>query len=275
MEQKLTVTIDGPGVRQGKIALRDLQRIIHPLEQAVQALLPRQPRTSSRASASSRQPVRFLLSRIDSGSAVAEGSLVVEATIAESMFNDDPLDRLINGLTSQDAELSTRAKRYIERLQRNLPIGVESIDIAIPGLPGKARLEPLSRVEARLPSTDERTVTGRLMEINFRAKRALLEIPRVMGRRSTQQIALQFPDELASDMQRLARQLVVVDGRAALADNGAILKLELDSIALYIDDRTGLWPAKKFRWPTPEERLTNVDMEEFLRSSKDLYEDEP
>lgn len=274
MDQKLTVTIDGPGVQQGRIALRDLQRIIHPLEQAVRALLPRLPEGSARSQPDGRQSVRFLLSGIQPGSAVAEGSLAVEATIVDSMFDDDPVNRLVQGLNQGDEELPERVKRFIDRLQRNFPEGVETVEISIPGQVNKATLLPLEEEEVAAPAAEERIVTGRLMEVNFHARRGQLEVQRVRGRLTTKRIALQFIDEQASDMQRCARQLVNIKGRAWLGPDRDIHLLDVASIALHIDDRSALWPSKRFRWPSREELLTNVDMEEFLLTSSDSDEEE-
>ena len=274
MDQRLIVTIDGPGVEQGKIALRDLQRIIHPLEQAVRALMPRLPEGAAGPQLAGRQSVRFLLSGIESGSAVAEGSLAVEATIVDSMFDVDPLERLVSGLTQEGHELPKQVKRYIERLQRNFPDGVETVQIAIPGLVDSATLLPLKAVEVPALFAEERTVTGRLMEINFVSRRGLLEVQRARGKRPIRRISLRFNDELAGDMQRCARQLVSAKGRASLGPDSEIRLLDVTGIALHIDDRSSLWPSKKFRWPTKEERLTNVDMAEFLLTSSDNEEDD-
>lgn len=274
MEQKLTVTIDGPGVQRGRIALRDLQRIIHPLEQAVRALMPRLPESRAKSQRAGRQPVLFLLSGIQSGSAVAEGSLSVEATIADSMFDDDPVQRLVQGLSQRDNELPERAKRHIERLRRNLPEGVETVEISIPGQIYEAILLPMEEEEVPVPAPVVRTVTGRLMEVNFLARRGQLEVQRERGRSPTRRIALQFIDEQASDMQRCARQLVKVKGRASLGPDNEILLLNVTSVARHIDDRSALWPSKRFRWPSREELLANVDMEEFLLTSADSDEEE-
>ena len=274
MERKLTVRIDGPGVEQGRIALRDLQRIIHPLEQALKALVPSPPTNQSARSDSRSQPVRFLLSGIDAGSAIAQGSLLIEATLAEPMFEHDPVDQLIKGLANEHPALPARAMRHIERLRRRLPEGVDSVEIEIAGLAEAAHLAPLEAVAPQGTHQAARSLSGRLMEINFLSRRAILEIPAARGRRTTRRIALRFSDESAGDMQRFARQLVVVDGMATIEERGAISEMEVSAISLQLDDRTAMWPAKKFHWPSPDERLANADMDEYLRSSQDVHEDE-
>ena len=274
MEQQLTLRIEGPGVIPGRIAPGDLQRIVQPLEQAVRALLPVMPSSVSGPRNDDRPQVRFLLSGIESGSAVTSGDLTVEATLSRSMFDDDPLDRLISGLNSEDKQLPARVMRYIERLQRNFPIGVETICVEVSGNGGKATLRPLKQNGACALLEEERSLTGRLMEVNFLAKRAQLEVQRARGGRPTQRISLQFEDELAGDMQRCARQLVSVKGRATLNRTRDVQRLDVSGIALQVDDRRALWPQKKFRWPTPDERLSNVDMAEFLLTSSDYDEDD-
>lgn len=274
MERKLTIRIDGPGVAAGKIALRDLQRIVHPLEQAVRALLPRLPMGSAGAAGERRQSVQFLLSGIADGSAVAEGSLAVEASMAESLFDDDPFERLVAGISDGGQKLPSQALRCIERLRRNLPEGVETVEIALSGQAGRVTLLPLADIETPVAVTERRTLSGRLVEIDFSAKRAKLEVPAVKGRKSTRKISLRFADELAGDMQRLARQLVAAVGLATLYEDGDVRELDVTGITLQIDDRGALWPPKRFKWPTKDQLLSNVDMEEFLRTSSDYYDED-
>ena len=97
MEQRLTVRIAGPGVPVGKIGLKDLQRIVHPLEQAVRALLPAiepRPPTGGRPQ---RPAVRLLLSGIEPGSAVANLELDAEVAPTFDSLAPDPLGRLVAG----------------------------------------------------------------------------------------------------------------------------------------------------------------------------------
>ena len=111
MQQRLSVRIAGPGVLEGKIALRDLQRVVRPLEQAVRALLPASKPAPSEGGGPRKPAVRFLLSGIRSGSAVAE----LEAdTELDPMLGDlswDPLDRLVQGAAGNGAELPEARER--------------------------------------------------------------------------------------------------------------------------------------------------------------------
>ena len=275
MEQRLTVRIAGPGVPVGKIGLKDLQRIVHPLEQAVRALLPANeppPPTGGRP----RQPaVRLLLSGIEPGSAIANLELEAELAPTLDSFAPDPLEQLVAGAGADGGDLPDDSRRHLNRMARGLPHGFDYVELTLPGRSLSARIyrhdpdEILGETEAIL------TISGRLVAIDFRNGTARLQI-QSGGKRKVgmQLIALRFPDEFANDMQRCARQHVSAHGVATMTAGGVVESLAVQRIHVDLDDRRGLWAAKRFTWPGADERLDNVDMEEFLRTSRDDGEDD-
>ena len=275
MEQRLTVRIAGPGVPVGKIGLKDLQRIVHPLEQAVRALLPANeppPPTGGRP----RKPtVRLLLSGIEPGSAVA--NLELDADLAPTLDSlaPDPLGRLVAGAAADGGKLPADSRRHLERMARSLPRGFEYVELTLPDRAMSARIyrhdpeEALSETEAVL------TISGRLVSIDFRTGTARLQIQSGGKRKvGTQLVPLRFPDELANDMQRCARQQVSVHGVATMTADRVVESLAVQRLHVNLDDRRGLWAPKRFRWPSADERLDNVDMDEFLRTSRDDGKDD-
>ena len=274
MEQRLTVRIAGPGVPVGKIGLKDLQRIVHPLEQAVRALLPAiepRPPTGGRPQ---RPAVRLLLSGIEPGSAVANLELDAEVAPTFDSLAPDPLGRLVAGAAADGGQLPDDSRRHLERMARSLPRGFDYVELTLPDRAMSARIYRHDPDEAPSETEAVLTISGRLVAIDFRTGTARLQT-QSGGKRKVgmQLIALRFPDELANDMQRCARQHVSVHGVATMTAGGVVESLAVQRIHVDLDDRSGLWAAKRFTWPSAEERLDNVDMDEFLRTSLDDGED--
>ena len=275
MERQLTVRIVGPGVLEGKIGLRELQRIVHPLEQAVRALLPAHEPPAVARSKRRKPRARFLLSGIESGSAIADLELETEFDRASAMIDPDPIGRLLDGCREHGETLPEVVQGHLTRLARGLPEGVEFIELSSPTSGAVARLSRRAAEEQQRSTVDLRVVSGRLIEVDFRTGRARLQVPRASSRRAGPELLpLRFADELANDMQRLARQLVTVQGLAELNSSGVVQSLTVERISLEFDDRHVLWAPKRFRWPTDEELWTDVDVEEFLRTSRDDEGDE-
>lgn len=275
MERRLSIRMAGPNVPDGKFALRDLQRIVHPLEQAVRALLPASKPVGSQKGRPRKPNVRFLLSAIESGSAIASGEIDTDLEPTLENFEVEPLVLLVDGLGGTNAPLPENSRRHLDRIAQNLPAGVEYVELTVPAEKKSARIyrrqpdQPTGRAEKVA------TLSGRLMSINFRKGFARLEVQAERQRKAAaQMVLLRFPDELANDMQRCARQQVSVHGVAMLDANGEIESLDIQRIHVALDDRRGLWAPKRLRWPTADERLDNVDMQEFLRTSRDHGEDD-
>ncbi len=271
MERRLSIRMAGPEVPEGKFALRDLQRIVHPLEQAVRALLPASKPDGVQKGRPRKPQVRFLLSAIESGSAVASGEIDMDLEPTLENFGVEPLVQLVEGLDGTSARLPENSRRHLDRIAQNLPDGVDYVELVVPAEEKSARIyrrrppdQPTGRAEKAA------TLSGRLMSIDFRNGFARLEVQAERRQKAAaQMVLLRFPDELANDVQRCARQQVSVHGIAMLDAGGAIESLNVQRIHVTLDDRRGLWAPKRLRWPTPDERLDNVDMQEFLRTSSE------
>lgn len=271
MERRLSIRMAGPEVPEGKFALRDLQRIVHPLEQAVRALLPASQPDGIRKGRPRKPQVRFLLSAIESGSAVASGEIDMDMEPTLENFGVEPLVLLIEGLDGTSAQLPENSRRHLDRIAQNLPAGVDYVELTVPAEEKSARIyrrrqpdQPAGRAEKAA------TLSGRLMSIDFRNSLARLEVQAERQQQAaTRMVLLRFPDELANDLQRCARQQVRVRGVALLDAGEEIESLNVQQIHSTLDDRRGLWAPKRLRWPTSDERLDNVDMQEFLRTSSE------
>ena len=271
MERRLSIRMAGPEVPEGKFALRDLQRIVHPLEQAVRALLPASTPDGIQKGRPRKPQVRFLLSAIESGSAVASGEIDMDLEPTLENFEVEPLVLLVEGLGGTSAQLPESSRRHLDRIAQNLPTGVDYVELTVPAEEKSARIYRRRQPDQPTGRTEKTaTLSGRLMSINFRNGLARLEVQAERQRKAAaQMVLLRFPDELANDVQRCARQQVSVHGVAMLDAGGEIESLNVQRIRSTLDDRQSLWAPKRLRWPTPDERLDNVDMQEFLRTSSE------
>ena len=271
MERRLSIRMAGPGVLDGKFALRDLQRIVHPLEQALRAILPASKPPGSKGGRPRKPQVRFLLSGIESGSAIASGEIDTDLDPTLSDLDLEPLTLLVDAVNGvSDVQLPDESRRSLERIAQNLRPDVNYVELTLPGQKKSARIYRRDLDKPAAAAEEALTLSGRLISIDFRTGLARLEIQADRRQRAaTRQVLLRFPDELANDMQRCARQQVVVRGGATLNADRAIELLTVQQIQVALDDRRGLWAPKRFRWPTAEERLDNVDMDEFLRTSSE------
>ena len=275
MQQRLSVRIAGPGVLEGKIALRDLQRVVRPLEQAVRALLPASKPAASEGGGPRKPAVRFLLSGIRSGSAVAELEMDTELDPMLGDLSWDPLDQLVQGAAGNGAQLPKLASDHLDRMARSLPDGVDFVELGLHDSGTSARIYRRAPADVAVGTDELLTISGRLVSVDFRAGVARIEVPAILKRNvGTQLLVLRFPDELASDMQRCARQHVAAHGVATKTAAGIVESLAVRWIQAVIDDRPGLWAPKRFTWPSADERLDNVDMDEFVRTSRDDGEDD-
>lgn len=276
MERRLSIRMAGPGVLDGKFALRDLQRIVHPLEQALRAILPASKPPSSKGGRPRKPHVRFLLSGIESGSAIASGEIDTDLDPTLSDLELEPLALLVDAVNGvNDIQLPDESRRSLERIAQNLRPGINYVELTLPGQKKSARIHRRDLDKPAAAAEEALTLSGRLISIDFRTGFARLEIQADRRQRAaTRQVLLRFPDELANDMQRCARQQVSVHGVAMLDAGRAIESLNVQRIHVALDDRRGLWAPKRLRWPTADERIDNVDMQEFLRTSRDYGEDD-
>ena len=120
MEKRFTIRIKGPRVQRGKIAVDDLHAILDPLQAAVRAMLP---------SGGDAERGNLLVSGIGAGSATAE----LELDSAESPelpgFERDPIAELIDAASDPAVALPLGARDALAQVSKNLPDGVESVDL--------------------------------------------------------------------------------------------------------------------------------------------------
>ncbi len=276
MENRLTVRIDGPGVQRGKIALKDLQRIVHPLEQAVRALLPATEPSTQKGGRARKPDVQFLLfGEIGEGSATA--NLELDTSLYQSLpsLDSDPLLQLVAGIQHPNGNLPADAVRPIERMASHLPPGVDFVELTITGSETRARILRHDLEQPTTATTELRTVSGRLIEVNFGKGRARLQVPTTSRRRKRSEVVhLRFSDELAGDMQSSARQLVTIEGIAQIDLADDIDWIEVQRVFVEYDDRRALWAPKRFTWTAVEDRLNNVDVDDFLHNIHGVDEED-
>ncbi len=263
MERQLRLRIVGPGVRPGRIAVRDLQRIVQPLEQAARAMSPAPPHQDQ------KQPLLFL-SGIDEGSAVAEMTYEIDEQPTLLDHPQDPIQQLIHILTREADELPKNAAAALARMASKLPDGIEYVELSCGTLDATPRITRPER-EPRIIHREHLSRSGRLLEVNFAKNTAKLQLQRDQRKK---QVKLRFPDHLAYDMQQATRQLVVVEGEATFSQDDKIKTIDVERVSMPFDDRHALWAPKRFQWPQPEDRIDNIDYQEFLRTSRDRYDDE-
>lgn len=276
MESRLTIRIEGPGVQQGKIALKDLQRIVHPLEQAIRALLPANPPV--KGDGGKKPEVRLLLvGEIGEGSTTAHLELDTEGVPGVPLIEHEPLIQLVTGIEKAPEQLSQEAADHLDQMSRDLPAGFDIVELSVDGAAACGRILRRESVPdvTQQPVMRKIFLSGRLTAVDFGNGSASLQVqPSHRGGRNAEIVPLRFRDELAADMQRCARQLITAKGEAAMAPDGTIRSFDADVIWIERDDRRVLWPAKRFHWPSIEERLSNVDIEAFLREVHGVDEDD-
>lgn len=259
MEKRFAIRMEGPGVRSGKIAVDDLHAILEPLQAAVRAMLP---------PGEGAERVNLLVSNLGAGSATAE----LELDSAESPelpgFARDPIAELIEAASDPAVTLPLRARAALNRVSENLPYGVERVELYCSALEKSTtitRAEPAPQTPLR---EEYRAVEGRLVEIDFEAGAARLQVqPAAQDGQST--VPFEFDDGFGDELQRFARQIVRVHGVAQLDERGAIAALKAIQLEHVRDDRRALWAPKRFKWPADDELIQDPNIEEFLRETRE------
>ena len=269
MQRALTLRLSGRAVSDGKVAVTDLARIVERLEQAIGHL------TRGGTEGVARKP-RFVLTRIGQGSCVTELELDGPASDALEGFHVEPLEQLVSGASEPDGLLPGDAAETIAALRMDLPRGIDWIELSCASLTATARIERRHATGAARSLKEHRAFAGRLMEVDFNSSKATLHVQpmtkRSMGGSMSNKhdvVPLTFLDDLADDMQRCARQYVMVNGDASLSVGGAVRSVAISSIWTVRDDRHVLWGPKRFSWPKPDELIVDPNIEEFIR---EIYE---
>jgi len=254
MEKRFTIRIEGPRVRSGKIAVDDLHAILDPLQAAVRAMLP---------SGGDAERGNLLVSGIGAGSTTAEVELDSAETPALPGFERDPIADLIDAASDPAIALPCRARNALDRVSKNLPGGVESVELHCSALEKSTtitRADPPPETPLR---EEYRAVEGRLVEINFQTGVARLQVqPTAEDGQSA--VRFEFDDSFGDELQRFARQIVRVHGIAQLDDQGSVAALKAIQLEQVRDDRRGMWAPKRFKWPSDDEVIPAPDIEEFL-----------
>lgn len=258
MEKRFTIRIKGPRVQQGKIAVDDLHAILDPLQAALRAMLP---------SGGGAERVDLLVSNLGAGSATAELELDSAETPALPGFARDPIAELIDAASDPAVALPLRARAALGRVSKNLPDGVESVELYCSALEKSTTITRAAPPQTRLRE-EYRAIEGRLVEIDFEAGAARLHVqPTAQDGQSA--VRFEFDDGFGDELQRFARQIVRVHGVAQLDERGAIAALKAIQLEHVRDDRRAMWAPKRFKWPADDEVIDDPNIEEFLRETRE------
>lgn len=263
MEKRFSVHIAGSGVQEGKIALDDLRRILGPLQAAVRAMLP---------PGETGEKTNLLVSNIGVGSVTAE--IEIEAVERPGLpgFERDPIGKLIAAASDPAIRLPQRARKALDKVATNLPDGVDSVELHCASADKSTRITRVDRAPRPSVREEYRAVEGRLVEIDFHAGAARLDVQsRTNGGRAT--VKFEFEDRFADELQRFARQIVRVHGIAQLDADDVITTLQVVQVEHIRDDLRGLWAPKRFKWPTEDEVIHDPDIEEFLHETREARQD--
>ena len=275
MERRLTIKIDGPGVIEGKVALDDLRSIAGPLQSAMREMLAslwQQPSRSGRQSRRARPTLNLLILAVKDGSATAEAEVEMPSADQLRGFEHDIVSELIAAVADPTVELPRHARRALDRIPRNLPTGVDFVELSSPAVATPVQIKRTAASPGRR-LTEFRSISGRLVNVDFLKGVGLLEVQSHQSRGS-RIVKLTFSDEFADEMQAHARQIVLCHGDAGMAPSGDIAELSIVAIELIRDDRASMWAAKRFRMPTPEEAIDDPDIEEFVRTTYEARRDD-
>lgn len=259
MEKSFTVRVEGPRVQKGKIAVDDLLGILEPLQAAVRAMLP---------ASNAAEQANLLVSNIGAGSTTAEVELDLVKSVELPGFERNPIAELIDAVSDPAIELPPRARNALDRVAKNLPGGIDVVEICC------SSLEKSTRITRAVPLLEEplreeyRAVEGRLAEVDFHTGVARLQVqPATKDGQSA--VKFEFDDSFADELQRFARQIVRVHGIAQLDAKGAVRALTAVQVEHIRDDRRGMWAPKRFKWPSDDEVIHDPNIEEFLRETRE------
>ncbi len=162
---------------------------------------------------------------------------------------------MADGVTLRISGLS---RADLPRIRRVLPEGAECVELS-------RRVEPPMGKKHKGGE-----IYGRLIEIDLLARTAWLQSPE----NPDDFAVLRFRAEHAEALLAAAGKLISADGLAHLDAHGTVQLLDLSRLKVQPEDQPPDPIIKPFRWRTIDERLPNVDFDEYLRTSRDFDPDQ-
>lgn len=258
MERNLSLKFTGPAA-EGGMLIRDLAAIVSPIEKRIREMLP--PTSNDEEAETADYALKL--------TGVSPGSFVVALDLAGpepgglAGLEADPLKELTAHLASGDGEMPRASRTLVEQLQARLPQGIETLEIGPAGSTDRAtiaRQVPDGGIADQRAAGQVVTFSGRLRAVDWGRRRAAVELPSISSQaRRHRVIRLGFRDEDADLMQMLGRKMVQITGYTNRPDLPSGAHVELYEIAEAKDDRDGLWPSPRFRWPRDEDLIDDVD----------------
>lgn len=259
MERELSVRLRGPAVDGGGVAVRDLLAVVSPIERSILSMLPDAPDEDGRTA----KPYGLKLIGVASGSCIIALELSGPEPGVLAGLSADPINELTSQIAGDDSDRLPPVRTLVKHLQAHMPVGVEAVELGPPSGTIKATISK-NPVPAQEPAVEaagrEFTFSGRLISVDWNGLEAAVELPPSSQRgRKRRVVHLAFRDEDAGLMQDLARRFVTVRGfaRSPMLVHGA--QVQMHEIEEAADDRAGLWPLPRFRWPRDDQLVAGVD----------------
>lgn len=149
--------------------------------------------------------------------------------------------------------ISGLSRDDVPRIRRALPNGATCVELTQPSTP------PAETAQHRC-----REIVGRLIELDLLAHTARLQTPAGADPPHGRLIPLRFRPDQADALRAAVGQRISAVGLASIDAGGGTQALDLWRIGVQPEDQPSQPLLKPFRWPALEERLDNVDIEDFL-----------
>ncbi len=258
MERELSVRLRGPAVDDGGISVRELEAIVSPIERGILSMLPDILDGEGRRG----KPYELKLTGVASGSCVVALELSGPEPATLEGLSVDPINDLTLQIAGGGADMLPPVRTLVKHLQVHMPDGIDSLELGPATGAARATIAKSSapaQESAVDPDGREVVFVGRLVSVDWSKMEAAVELPLAARRRKHRVVQLTFRDEDAGLMQDLARHLVRVRGFAQPPELVHGARIQMHEIAKEADDRAGLWPLPRFRWPRDDQLVAGVD----------------
>ena len=259
MERELSIRLRGPAVDDGGISVRELEAIVSPIERGIRSMLP----DFSDGEGHRGKQYELKLTGVASGSCVVALELSGPEPAALEGLSADPINELTSQIAGGGAGMFPPVRTLVEQLQVHMPDGIDSLELGPATGSARATISKSSapaQESAADPAGREVVFVGRLMSVDWTKLEAAVELPSAAQRNGKHRVVqLAFRDEDAGLMQDLARHLVKVRGFAQPPELVHGARVQMHEIAEEADDRAGLWPLPRFRWPRDDQLVAGVD----------------
>ena len=149
--------------------------------------------------------------------------------------------------------ISGLSRDDVPRIRRALPNGATCVELTQQSTP-----------TAEAAKHRCREIVGRLIELDLLAHTARLQTPAGADPPQDRLIPLRFRQDQADALGAAVGKLISAVGLASIDADGVTQGLDLWRLGIQPEDQPSQPLLKPFRWPSIEERLDNVDMEDFL-----------